>query len=599
MTTGIRTGIDIGSTTAKAVVLDDSGKTLFSCYRRHNARIADTLESIFNNMFSELGNIKTSVAITGSIGMGVAQRCGIGFVQEVVAETKAIRHSGNTVKTLIDIGGEDAKVVFFGPDGKASDLRMNGNCAGGTGAFIEQMALILGESTDSLNTLALESDRIYPIASRCGVFCKTDIQNLIARNVSKQDISASIFHAVAVQTIVTLAHGCRIEAPIVFSGGPLTFIPALGNAFRNYLKLTDSDIVDMPGRELLSAMGTALAAESEPMDISQWMVRIRDGLSSGYVRKTGLEPLFKDREDLDSWLSKLDAYSIPRGELQPGNQNYFIGIDSGSTTTKIVILDTDGRLVYSFYHGNEGNPVETVRNGLDGFMELCRVHGTEPAINSGCSTGYGEDLIKTAFRLDYGIIETIAHYTAAAKTDPEVSFILDIGGQDMKAIYVDHGIINRIEINEACSSGCGSFIETFARSLGFTVADFAGMACLAAHPCDLGTRCTVFMNSKVKEVLREGYEAPDIAAGLAYSVIRNCLYKVLKITDISALGKHIIVQGGTMKNNSVVKALENMSGAKVSRSDCPELMGAYGCAIYAMEHCITESESEQKYEKAV
>lgn len=596
--TVFRTGIDIGSTTVKVVVLDIQGRTVFSRYLRHNARITETIESVFNDIVSELGDINTALAITGSIGMGVAERCGISFIQEVVAATKAIQHSGKTVKTLIDIGGEDAKVVFFGRDGKASGLRMNGNCAGGTGAFIDQMALILGETTDSLNSLALESASIYPLASRCGVFCKTDIQNLIAKNISKQDIAASIFHAVAVQTIVTLAHGFNIEAPIVFCGGPLTYIPALRKAFCDYLKIDGKSVVDIEHTELLPAIGTALAAGSKA-SASKWLETIRNSLSVSHIKDAGMPPLFQNHEELDAWSRQLDAFSIPKGELAPGEQQYWLGIDSGSTTTKIVILDTEGRMVYSYYHGNDGNPVETVRTGLDLFMEQCSLNGTEPVISGGCSTGYGEDLIKTAFRLDYGIIETIAHYTAAARTDPEVSFILDIGGQDMKAIYVDHGIINRIEINEACSSGCGSFIETFARSLGFSVADFASMACLAKHPCDLGTRCTVFMNSKVKEVLREGYEAPDIAAGLAYSVIRNCLYKVLKITDISTLGKHIIVQGGTMKNNSVVKALENLSGAKVSRSDRPELMGAYGCALYVMEKALVKPVLEECYETAV
>ena len=483
---------------------------------------------------------------------------------------------------MIDIGGEDAKVVFFDADGNATDMRMNGNCAGGTGAFIDQMALILGENIPRLSELALSSERIYPIASRCGVFCKTDIQNLIAKNVSKEDIAASIFHAVAVQTVVTLAHGCEIRPPVIFCGGPLTYIPALRRAFMEYMRFSPEDVLEMEDGSLLPSIGCAISAPGEPAgSLAELISRISTALASGGPDSTA-RPLFEGEEDHRQWLEKLEAFHI--GEASPSGNGVFLGIDSGSTTTKIVILDEAGNMVYSYYHGNDGDPVGTVRRGLAAFSEECALKGIDPVILGGCSTGYGEDLIKAAFRLDCGIIETIAHFEAARKMDPDVSFILDIGGQDMKAIYVSEGVINRIEINEACSSGCGSFIETFARSLGYSVSDFAALACTSRHPCDLGTRCTVFMNSKVKEVLKDGYGIDDIAAGLSMSVIKNCLYKVLKITDISVLGTHIAVQGGTMKNDSVVRSLEMLTGSKVMRSNHPELMGAYGCALHAMKN---------------
>ena len=576
----IRIGIDIGSTTVKTACFDSNDKLIFKRYVRHNARISETVCEALCEI--PAGDENVSIAVTGSIGMGVAERCGFPFVQEVVAAAKAIRSSGLRAETLIDIGGEDAKVVFFDKDGSAVDMRMNGNCAGGTGAFIDQMALILGEDISRLSDLALSSERVYPIASRCGVFCKTDIQNLIAKNVCKEDIAASIFHAVAVQTVVTLAHGCEIRPPVVFCGGPLTYIPALRKAFMEYLHFSSEDVLEIENGGLLPAIGCALSAPVErTWRLSDLVSKVRTSMASGGP-DSKTRPLFESEEHHRQWLEGLEAFRIK--EAVPSDDGLYLGIDSGSTTTKIVILDRSGNMVYSYYHANDGDPVGAVRRGLSAFSMACAQDGLDPVILGGCSTGYGEDLIKAAFRLDTGIVETMAHFEAARKMDPEVSFILDIGGQDMKAIYVSAGVIGRIEINEACSSGCGSFIETFARSLGYSVSDFAALACTSLHPCDLGTRCTVFMNSKVKEVLREGYGVADIAAGLSMSVIRNCLYKVLKITDVSTLGTHIAVQGGTMKNDSVVRALEVLTGCRVMRSSHPELMGAYGCALHAMRN---------------
>lgn len=587
-----RIGLDIGSTTIKAVVLSEDDQMVYSCYERHNARIQEKLTEVLSAVEEQLGDVSVQLHLTGSVGMGIAERCGLAFVQEVVAATNYIRRMHSDISTLIDIGGEDAKVVFF-HHGEAGDLRMNGNCAGGTGAFIDQMAILLNVPTEQLNTLAMSAGHVYPIASRCGVFSKTDIQNLIAKNASREDIAASVFHAVAVQVVVTLAHGCDITSPVLFCGGPLTFLPALRKAFVDYLHLSPADIVLPENSHLIPAWGAALSGEeAETVGISALIASIRTTLSTNYRPSSGLEPIFKDEADYAQWQKRVSRYAIRKKELKPGREEVTLGIDSGSTTTKIVLLNKEGELLYSYYHGNDGNPIAAVENGLKLFREQCEKAGTEVCITGGCSTGYGEDLIKAAFRLDGGIIETIAHYMAARHVSEEVSFILDIGGQDMKAMFIDGGVINRIEINEACSSGCGSFIETFAKSLGFSVQDFAREACRASAPYDLGTRCTVFMNSKVKQALREGASLADIAGGLSYSVVKNCLYKVLRLKNTRELGKHIVVQGGTMKNDSVVRAFEKLTGCEVSRSNIPELMGALGCALYARRYASRTSLDE-------
>lgn len=577
-------GIDVGSTTVKVVALDEQGSVCFSRYKRHHARAREVVADMLGELLQEQGDVEACACITGSVGMGMSERHSIPFIQEVVAATKAIQQDYPQVASMIDIGGEDAKIVFF-EHGEAADLRMNGNCAGGTGAFIDQMAVILGTDVDELNRLALKAGRIYPIASRCGVFCKTDIQNLVARNVSREDIAASIFHAVAVQTVMTLAHGWDIKAPVLFCGGPLTFIPALRKAFAEYLHLREDEMVLPANGTLLPAMGAALSRgeEDEIFKLSALIARLFEA-SAAADHPCGLKPVFSGAGDYAGWEKRISSHCIGRASLREGVQDVFLGIDSGSTTTKIVVIDSDGNLLFTYYKPNGGHAIETVANGLALLKDRCREQGAVLHIKGSCSTGYGEDLIKAAFQLDAGIVETIAHYVAAHYLDRDVSFILDIGGQDMKAIFVDNGIINRIEINEACSSGCGSFIETFANTLGYTARDFASAACRSARPCDLGSRCTVFMNSKVKQVLREGATVDDIAAGLAYSVVKNCLYKVLKLKDVSELGRHIVVQGGTMRNDAVVRALELLTGAEVIRCDIPELMGAFGCALYARRY---------------
>ncbi|MGN0190350.1 MAG: acyl-CoA dehydratase activase, partial [Candidatus Cryptobacteroides sp.] len=573
-----RLGVDIGSTTVKMVLaIDGSGKSVYESYRRHKTNVLecviDELEKIRELTGSE---DEILVCVTGSVGMGVAERYGLPFIQEVVATDNYIRRFVPQTSTMIDIGGEDAKIVFF-DGGKASDLRMNGNCAGGTGAFIDQMSILLKVTPEELGQLAEKSTRTYPIASRCGVFCKTDIQNLIARNVPREDIAASIFHAVAVQTVTTLAHGHDIKSPVLLCGGPLTFIPALRKAFSEYL---GTEFILPEKANVITAWGTALSGEARTIRLSGLIEKMRRPDETPAPTSV-LGKLFASESEYELWTAAKSATSVPEGELVPGEMSCFIGIDSGSTTTKIVVLDVEGRIVFSHYCENGGNPVRSVADGLKRLSELCRERGTVLKVESSCSTGYGEDLIRAAFSMDSGIVETIAHYTAAKQIDPMVSFILDIGGQDMKALFVNGGRIDMIEVNEACSSGCGSFISTFAKSSGLSAEEFARLALFSESPCDLGTRCTVFMNSKVKQVLREGATTADISAGLAYSVVKNCLYKVLRLKDKSELGGRIVVQGGTMRNDAVVRALELLTGATVSRSSCPELMGAYGCALYA------------------
>lgn len=586
-----RLGIDIGSTTLKAVVIDsDTKEIVFNRYIRHNADINRSLHTTITEIEKEIGDALVYISVTGSIGMGIAEKLKIPFIQEVVAASIFVRAYHRNISTMIDIGGEDGKMAFF-KDGNPEDLRMNGNCAGGTGAFIDQMAALLNVETSDLDSLARNAETIYPIASRCGVFSKTDIQNLIARNVSKEDIAASIFHAVSVQTITTLARGKDVKTPILMCGGPLTYIPSLRKAFADYLETAESNLIVPEKSQLIPAWGCAMCEDGMPVSTTHLKEMVKSLNQIEIVKKSDLSPIFSCKEEYTDWLKRKSSLSIKSTALRPGKTKVYIGIDSGSTTTKIVVLDEAGGMLFSYYANNNGNPIDAVKTGLNQLLEKCRENGAELTVCGSCSTGYGEDLIKAAFRMDFGIVETMAHYMAAKRIYPDVSFILDIGGQDMKAIFVEDGVINRIEVNEACSSGCGSFISTFAHSLGYEIGDFASAACFAPTPCDLGTRCTVFMNSKVKQVLREGTSVANIAAGLTYSVVRNCLYKVLQLKDPTELGNRIVVQGGTMRNDSVVRAFELLTGKEVGRSDFPELMGAVGCAYHAMNSGIQSAVS--------
>ncbi len=580
-----RTGIDIGSTTAKIAIVDSSQNLIFSDYERHNLKITETIIELLEKARQQLGDICLSIVITGSAGMGLSERAGIPFIQEIIASIEVIKAQFPEIRTLVDIGGEDSKMIFF-PPGKQPDIRMNGYCAGGTGAFIDQMSQLLNVSLSELNQLAEKHTNIYPIASRCGVFAKTDIQNLLARKIAKEDIAASVFHAVSIQTINTLARGCEISPKILFSGGPFTFLPQLSKIFKACLKLEDNDVVATEHPELISALGATIDLSVERMEISisSLIELISSPSETISCNSERLDSLFTTSIEMENWVSeknKIRVNRTPIAEYQ--GENCFIGIDSGSTTTKICVIGSARELLFSYYIHNNGNPIETVKQGLEAFNEELNHSGRKLGAARTAVTGYGEDLIKAAFGIDTGIVETIAHCKAAQYFNANASFVMDIGGQDMKAIFIDNGIVNRIELNESCSSGCGSFIETFGNSLGHKVSDFAALACTAQSPCDLGTRCTVFMNSKVKQSLRENATTQDIAAGLAYSVIKNALYKVLKLKDVSELGDHIVAQGGTFKNHSVLRALENLTGKNVVCSDIPEQMGAFGAALIALE----------------
>jgi predicted CoA-substrate-specific enzyme activase len=464
---------------------------------------------------------------------------------------------------------------------------MNGSCAGGTGAFIDQTATLLGVDTAQLDTLAAEYENIYPIASRCGVFSKTDIQNLISRKVSKADIAASVFNAVALQVVASLARGMDIKPLVFMCGGPFAFLPQLKKHFERVLKLNSDECLLPDNAQIIPATGCALIAKSNPsegMELKRLAYNIMFGKEVQTIDKSHrMEPLFGSEDTYKDWLKKKHIYNVPEAKFSTEKkENYFLGVDSGSTTTKIVLLNSKGEVVYKDYCKNNGDSFNTFYEALN-RMNSAAVKPENVNIVASCVTGYGENLLKNAFNMDYGIVETMAHFSAACQVEPDVTFVMDIGGQDMKAIFAGNGTIHRIEINEACSSGCGSFIETFANMLGYTVADFAHLSCLAQHPYDLGTRCTVFMNSKVKQAMREGAPVEDIAAGFSYSVVKNGLYKVLKLKNTSELGGKIVVQGGTFRNHSIVRALEIMTGCEVSFSNIPELMGAYGCALYAMK----------------
>jgi predicted CoA-substrate-specific enzyme activase len=587
-------GIDIGSTTAKAVVIDLEGNLKFSAYQRHNTETAATLVAILNQARHSLGNFEARVLVTGSAGLGVHEGYGLPFVQEVIASTEFVRQKYPQVRTLLDIGGEDAKIVFFDAEANGKeiqpDIRMNGACAGGTGAFIDQMATLLDVSLKELNALASQHTFLYPIASRCGVFAKTDVQNLLSREADRSDIAASIFQAVVWQTLATLARGREIEPQVLFAGGPLTFLPFLRAAFLKTLKLESIQTTKVEHPELLPAQGAALLSKGQATQgkISD-LISLLSSPPVNLSNSGRLPPLFKDPVDFSNWKAAQAKHTVAQVNLtEVEGKPCFLGIDSGSTTTKLALVDLEGRLFFEYYQSNHGDPIRAVQSGLERVNLLFESYEHPPQIIRSTVTGYGEDLIRAAYGCDDGLVETIAHYRAACAFDPQVSFILDIGGQDMKAIFVLNGNIQRIEINEACSSGCGTFIETFAHTLGWTVSDFGQAACVANHPCDLGTRCTVFMNSSVKQALREGAQVRDISAGLAYAVVRNALHKVLKLTDTSVLGEHIVVQGGAFRNPSIHRALEKILNRPVICPDRAEQMGAYGAALAAREEYLRQ-----------
>lgn len=578
-------GIDLGSTTAKLVLTEPGGHIVFHAYQRHQAEVLPTLLSLIEDLKLKCGNPEVYPVFTGSAGMGMAEKTGLEFVQEVVAQSYAAQIKSPRCRTLIDIGGEDCKMIFF-DEALKPDMRMNGNCAGGTGAFIDQMSALMDVSLTRLDELACQSQTDHVIASRCGVFAKTDIQNLINTGVPVKEISRSIFKAVACQTVTSLARGKTIEGPIMFTGGPLYYFQALREALLEVVGLAPGDAL-LPTLALIyPAYGATLSfnpGHSGAIPIDE-LVTVLNNKAGVFGRSSSHPPLFESQHEYDDWTAKKSAHGIPVIPLDKAEGDaLYLGIDAGSTTTKVVAIDQCGQLLFSYYTGNRGDPVGSVEEGLTLFSRELEHHQLPLTIRGGAVTGYGEDLIKAAFALDIGIVETLAHYRAARELNPNVSFILDIGGQDMKAIFVSNGVVQDIEINESCSSGCGSFIENFGESLGYHPSQFGQMACFAENPVDLGSRCTVFMNSSVKQALRQGNDPADVAAGLAYSVIQNCLHKVLRITDPAHFGTHIIVQGGTFKNPAVLKAFEALTGVEVIKPNITEFMGAYGAALYAKE----------------
>ena len=570
-------GIDIGSTTVKIAILDENNQILFSDYERHFANIQETLQQLLEKAVDKLGTFHVHPVITGSGGLTLATHLNVPFTQEVVAVSTALQDYAPQCDVAIELGGEDAKIIYFT---NGVDQRMNGICAGGTGSFIDQMATLLQTDASGLNEYAKNYKSIYPIAARCGVFAKSDIQPLINEGATKEDLSASIFQAVVNQTISGLACGKPIRGNVAFLGGPLHFLSELKAAFIRTLSLAPDEIIAPEHSHLFAAVGSAMNYKEEVCVPVEDIIKRLQGKIKLEFEVERMEPLFKNQEEYDTFQNRHAAHKVETRSLTEYRGNCYLGIDAGSTTTKVALVGEDGKLLYSFYSSNNGSPLATTIRAIREIYD--RLPQGAKIVHS-CSTGYGEALIKSALMLDEGEVETVSHFYAAAFFDPEVDCIIDIGGQDMKCIKIKNQTVDSVQLNEACSSGCGSFIETFAKSLNFSVQDFAKEALFAKHPIDLGTRCTVFMNSKVKQAQKEGAEVADISAGLAYSVIKNALYKVIKISDPGDLGKHIVVQGGTFYNDAVLRSFEKITGVDAVRPDIAGIMGAFGAALIARE----------------
>ena len=575
----LKLGIDVGSTTVKAVVIDENDSLLFSRYERHNSDALSTIIKLLNGVLTEFKTQPFAVAFSGSGALGVADLAGLPFVQEVIAATKAVKKYIPQTDVVIELGGEDGKITFF--DKYSVDQRMNETCAGGTGAFIDQMAVLLKTDAMGLNELAKKYKTIYPIAARCGVFAKTDIMPLLNEGADKADIAASIFQAVVEQTIGGLACGKKIKGKVAFLGGPLSFLSELKKRFIETLHLSEEDVVSPDNARFFVALGAANAARTDNLlTIEEILNKIISLKKSSYCKKnTGLPPLFINQEDYEKF-KNAHRYAVGCKKLSSSQGPVFLGLDAGSTTTKAVLIDAEKNMLHSWYGENKGNPLASA---LEIVKEMYSLLPKNVYVKGAAITGYGEGLIKSALGFDVGEVETVAHFKAAKYFVPDVSFILDIGGQDMKCIYIKNGVVDKIVLNEACSSGCGSFLSTFAESLGLSMDEFVKKALMASNPVDLGSRCTVFMNSKIKQAQKENAEVGDISAGLAYSVIKNALYKVIKIASVEALGNKIVVQGGTFYNDAVLKALEYTVGRDVVRPDIAGLMGAFGAALLALE----------------
>ena len=578
-------GIDIGSTTVKIAILNEENQLLFADYERHFANIQETLAHLLGEAHEKLGELTLQPVITGSGGLALANHLGIPFTQEVIAVSTSLKALAPQTDVAIELGGEDAKIIYF--EGGNVEQRMNGICAGGTGSFIDQMASLLQTDATGLNEYAKHYQAIYPIAARCGVFAKTDIQPLINDGATKEDLAASIFQAVVNQTISGLACGKPIRGHVAFLGGPLHFLSELKTAFVRTLKLDDEHAIVPDNSHLFAAIGSAMNADGKTeVSLLALKKRLEEKVAIDF-EVARLEPLFKDKEEYDAFLARQSVNNVVTADLSTYEGNCYLGIDAGSTTTKAALVGEDGALLYSFYSNNHGNPLGT---SIRAIQEIYSKLPDSAQIAWSCSTGYGEALIKAALMLDEGEVETISHYYAAAFFDPEVDCILDIGGQDMKCIKIKNGTVDSVQLNEACSSGCGSFIETFAQSLNYSVQDFAHEALFAKHPIDLGTRCTVFMNSKVKQAQKEGASVADISAGLACSVIKNALYKVIKVSDATELGRHIVVQGGTFYNDAVLRSFERIANCEAIRPDIAGIMGAFGAALIARERYSADQE---------
>ncbi|MBQ8836926.1 MAG: 2-hydroxyacyl-CoA dehydratase [Clostridia bacterium] len=568
-------GIDIGSTTVKVVLLRDR-EPIFEKYERHYSAVREKTDEILQQAAPLLGGAPFKVAISGSAGLGLATEAGLPFVQEVYATSRVVEALEPDTSCVIELGGEDAKIIFF--DG-GIDERMNGTCAGGTGAFIDQMATLLDVDADELDRMSLEAKRIYPIASRCGVFAKTDIQPLLNQGASKNDVAMSIYKAVVNQTIAGLAQGKKIRGKVLFLGGPLYYCKGLRKCFAETLGLDEEHAVFPSFARFSVAMGAAIYSENVDGEytIDDILSRIRTAKAVQTAEL--LEPLFSGAEEYGYFRARHQKNSVKRGDIASYTGDAYLGIDCGSTTTKLALISSDKELLYTYYASNKGDPVEIVREQLEKIYCEC---GDRIKIKGSAVTGYGEELIKNAFNIDFGMVETIAHFTAAKFFMPDVNFILDIGGQDIKCFRIKNGAIDSIMLNEACSSGCGSFLETFAKSLGCSIEEFATRGLFAKRPVDLGSRCTVFMNSSVKQAQKDGATLEDISAGLSISVVKNALYKVIRVASAEELGKNVVVQGGTFYNDAVLRAFEKELGTEVVRPDIAGLMGAFGAALYSM-----------------
>ena len=588
----LHVGLDVGSTTVKIVVMDSNKKEIYSDYQRHFSDTKNTVCNVLESLPKKFPHSKFTIALTGSGAMSAATFLGVPFIQEVVSCKRAVEKYIPQTDVVIELGGEDAKIIYFD---QSIEQRMNGTCAGGTGAFLDQMASLLDTDTAGLNELAKDYKTIYPIASRCGVFAKTDVQPLINEGAEKADIAASIFQAVVNQTISGLACGRPIRGTVAFLGGPLNYLSELRKRFIETLHLKPEEIVVPEEAHLLVAKGASLDAfDAEPITIKELEEKIHNLKVSRDTTTHPIDPLFDSDDEYKKFKERHEKAKAIRKDLKTFEGDCFVGIDAGSTTTKLVLTDNEDNLLYSLYANNEGNPLKSVMGML---KELYSILPEKAKIRFSGVTGYGEKLIQTALNVDLNEIETIAHYTAAKKFQPNVTSIVDIGGQDMKYIRLKNGAIDNIMLNEACSSGCGSFIETFAKSLKLSIQDFVQEAIVSKRPVDLGSRCTVFMNSKIKQAQKEGYSVGDISAGLSYSVIKNAIQKVMKVRDVSTLGDHIVVQGGTFYNDAVLRAFEKIVGKEVVRPDIAGLMGAYGVAILARQQY--ESNLDMEYTSTI